>query len=263
MQSNMYSIKETTGLDRLAAVVDELAAEDLAALPDSEAAQRVLVLRKLMDRLEGQWLRELAGVDGRGAAGADQGAQAESTAGWLRARLRAGRPQASRWVRTARALFRGPLAGTGQALAAGVISPAHATVLAAGTEDLPPATAAEAEPVLLEVASRVDPPGLRKVVTHLHEVADPDAAEAQAQRVAAPRGRADRAGPPQPGSRPAAADRRRTAPDHRHGRPAQLAGRRSAGWGRELAGAAAGRDGAAAGPRRHRDPRARHPTARW
>jgi hypothetical protein len=80
MQSNMYSIKETTGLDRLAAVVDELAAEDLAALPDSEAAQRVLVLRKLMDRLEGQWLRELAGVDGRGAAGADQGAQAESTA---------------------------------------------------------------------------------------------------------------------------------------------------------------------------------------
>jgi hypothetical protein len=80
MQSNMYSIKETTGLDRLAAVVDELAAEDLAALPDSEAAQRVLVLRKLMDRLEGQWLRELAGVDGRGAAGADQGAQAGSTA---------------------------------------------------------------------------------------------------------------------------------------------------------------------------------------
>ena len=188
MESNVYSIKETTGLDRLAAVVDELAAEDLAALPDSEAAQRVLVLRKLVDRLEGQWLRELAGVDGRGAAGADQGAQAESTAGWLRARLRAGRPQASRWVRTARALFRGPLAGTGQALAAGVISPAHATVLAAGTEDLPPATAAEAEPVLLEVASRVDPPGLRKVVTHLHEVADPDAAEAQAQRLHARRG---------------------------------------------------------------------------
>jgi Domain of unknown function (DUF222)/HNH endonuclease len=73
-------------------------------------------------------------------------------------------------------------------LAAGVISPAHATVLAAGTEDLPPATAAEAEPVLLEVASRVDPPGLRKVVTHLHEVADPDAAEAQAQRLHARRG---------------------------------------------------------------------------
>jgi Domain of unknown function (DUF222)/HNH endonuclease len=188
MESNVYSIKEATGLDRLAAMVDELAAADLAALPDSEAAQRVLVLRKLVDRLEGQWLRELAGVDGRGAAGADQGAQADSTAGWLWARLRAGRPQARRWVRTARALFRGPLAGTGQALAAGVISPAHATVLAAGTQDLPAATAAEAEPVLLEVAHRVDPPTLRKVVTHLHEVADPDGAEAQAQRLHERRG---------------------------------------------------------------------------
>jgi hypothetical protein len=188
MESNTHSIREPGGLDRLAAVVEELAAQDLTRLPDAEAAQRVLVLRKLVDRLEGQWLRELAGVDGRGAAGADQGAQADSTAGWLRARLRAGRPQASRWVRTARALFRGPLAGTGQALAAGVISPAHATVLAAGTEQLPAATAAQAEPVLLEVAHRLDPPGLRKVVHHLAEVADPDAAEAQGQALHERRG---------------------------------------------------------------------------
>jgi Domain of unknown function (DUF222) len=55
-------------------------------------------------------------------------------------------------------------------------------VLAAGTQDLPAATAAAAEPVLLEVAHRVDPPGLRKVVHHLAEVADPDAAQAQTQR---------------------------------------------------------------------------------
>jgi hypothetical protein len=188
MESNVYSTSGPAGLDRLTAVVEELAAQDLAALSDGEAAQRVLVLRRLIDRLEGHWLRELAGVDGRGAAGADQGAQAESTAGWLRGRLRAGRRQASGWVRTARALFRGPLAGTGQALTAGTISPAHASVLAAGTEDLPAATAAEAEPVLLEVAHRVDPPVLRKVVTHLHEVADPDAAEAQAQRLHERRG---------------------------------------------------------------------------
>jgi Domain of unknown function (DUF222)/HNH endonuclease len=182
MGSNMHSVPEPVGLDRLTAAVEELAAEDLTALPDGVAAQRVLVLRKLVDRLEGQWLRELAGVDGRGAAGAEVGVQAESTAGWLQARLRAGRPQASRWVRTARALFRGPLAGTGRALAAGVISPAHATVLAAGTEELPAATAAAAEPVLLEVAGRLDPPGLRKLVHHLAEVADPDGAQARTQR---------------------------------------------------------------------------------
>jgi len=182
MEPNMYSMPEPVRLNRLAAVVEELAAEDLGRLPDGVAAARVLVLRRLLDRLEGQWLRELAAVDGRGAAGADTGVQAESTAGWLRGRLRAGHPQASRWVRTARALFRGPLAGTGRALAAGELSPRHAAVLAAGTQDLPAATAAEAEPVLLQAAGRLDPPGLRKVVAYLRDVADPQGAEARTQR---------------------------------------------------------------------------------
>jgi Domain of unknown function (DUF222) len=182
MESNMYSMPEPVGLDRLTAVVEELAAEDLGRLPDGVAAERVLVLRRLVDRLEGQWLRELAGVDGRGAAGAEAGSKADSTVGWLRGRLRAGHPQASGWVRTARALFRGPLQGTAQALAAGELAPSHAAVLAAGTQDLPASTAAAAEPVLLATAGRLDPPTLRKVVTHLQDVADPDAADARAQR---------------------------------------------------------------------------------
>jgi hypothetical protein len=182
MESNTDSIQQPGGLDRLAAVVEQLAAEDLDALPDSAAAQRVLVLRRLLDRLEGHWLRELAGVDGRGAAGAEQGSHAQSTAGWLHARLRAGRRQASGWVRTARALFRGPLGGTAQALAAGELSVAHAAVLAAGTDDLPPGAAAEAEPVLLETARRLDPPTLRKMLTHLHEVADPHSADERVRR---------------------------------------------------------------------------------
>jgi hypothetical protein len=182
MEPNTHSVPLPTGLGRLTAAVEELAAEDLTRLPDGEAAARVLLLRRLLDRLEGQWLRELAGVDGRGAAGADQGTSADSTAGWLRGRLRAGHPQASGWVRTARALYRGSLGGTGQALAAGELSVAHAAVLAAGTADLPPGTAAKAEPVLLEAARRLDPPRLRRVVAHLHEIADPDAADTRAQR---------------------------------------------------------------------------------
>jgi hypothetical protein len=183
MGSNRSSLaSQPGGLGSLAAAVEELAAEDLTRLPDAEAAGRVLALRRLLDRLEGQWLRELAVVDARGAAGAEDGVAAPSTAAWLRGRLRAGYPQASGWVRTARALFRGPLGGTAQALVAGDISTSHAAVLAAGTQDLPAATAAEAEPVLLEVAGRLDPPGLRKLVTHLREVADPDGAEARTQR---------------------------------------------------------------------------------
>jgi Domain of unknown function (DUF222)/HNH endonuclease len=181
MDSNTYSAQALAGLHRLTAAVEELAAEDLAALPDAEAAARVLVLRGLLERLEGQWLRELAGVDGRGAAGAEDGTRADSTAGWLRRRLRAGATQASGWVRTARALFRGPLPSAGRALAAGQISSSHAAVLAWGTQDLPAGTVAEAEPVLLAAAGRLDPPRLRRVVTHLREVADPDGAQARAQ----------------------------------------------------------------------------------
>jgi hypothetical protein len=53
MESNTHSIRQPAGLDRLTAVVEELAAEDLTRLPDSEAAHRVLVLRRLLDRLGG------------------------------------------------------------------------------------------------------------------------------------------------------------------------------------------------------------------
>jgi hypothetical protein len=182
MDSNTHSNGPPGRLGMLAAVVDELAAEDLDGLADGVLAERVLALRRLADRLDGQWLRALAAVDARGAAGAEDGVQASSTAGWLRGRLRMGAGPASSWVRTARALFRGPLAATAAALTEGEISAAHATVLASGTHDLPNHTTAEAEPVLLEAAGRLDPPRLRRVIAHLRLVADPDGADARAQR---------------------------------------------------------------------------------
>jgi Domain of unknown function (DUF222) len=85
-------------------------------------------------------------------------------------------------VRTARALYRGPLTLTGQALAAGDISAAHAQVLAAGVHDLPATTVAEAEPVLVEAAGRLDPPQLRRLVTHLGWMLDPEGADARVDR---------------------------------------------------------------------------------
>jgi hypothetical protein len=188
MDSNMYSITGTppvvspVGLRQLEAAVEELATQDLHRLSDAHAAARVLVLRRLLDRLEGQWLRELAGVDGRGAAGAEADTQARSTASWLRNQLRLGAGAARQAVRTARAVFRGPLVGTAQALAAGELSAAHAAVLAAGTAELPAHTTAEAEPVLLEAARRLDPRRLRRVLAHLRAVADPDGAEEEQQR---------------------------------------------------------------------------------
>ncbi len=67
------------GLAALAAAVDELAAQDLDGLPDTVVAEQALALRRLVDRLEGQWLKTLAAVDARGAAGAEQDQQVGST----------------------------------------------------------------------------------------------------------------------------------------------------------------------------------------
>lgn len=97
--------------DRLvapAAAVEALASQELGGLTDVALAEDVLKLRELLDQLEGQWLRRVAAVDARGAAGADQDQQVGSTAGWLRSRLRLSAGAAASAVRTARALFRGP-----------------------------------------------------------------------------------------------------------------------------------------------------------
>ncbi|MDP9208305.1 MAG: hypothetical protein M3O65_07365, partial [Actinomycetota bacterium] len=56
-------------LATLTAALDRLNARDLEGLSDGVRAERALALRGMVDRLEGQWLKELAGVDALGAAG--------------------------------------------------------------------------------------------------------------------------------------------------------------------------------------------------
>jgi hypothetical protein len=173
MDSNTHSTGTPAGLGAVAAELQGLAAHDLDRLSDAALVEGVLRLRRLADCVDGHWLAWLAAVDARGAAGAEEGVQAGSTAGWLRRRLHLGASTASSLVRTARALFGGPLTGTAQALVDGELSLAHAQVLAHSTQDLPDQTAAEAEPVLVEAARRLDPPRLRRVIAHLRLVADP------------------------------------------------------------------------------------------
>jgi hypothetical protein len=169
------------GLEWLAAAVANLAAVD----PDQEAdlplAAGVVALHRLGDQVDAACLRLLAVVDGRGAGGAEQGTSAPSTQAWLRATTRMGTAAAGQRVRTARALHRGPLAKTAHALAHGEVSYAHAAVLADATGDLPPARVAEAEPVLVDAARRLDPPRLRRLAAHLREVVDPDGSEERGQ----------------------------------------------------------------------------------
>ncbi|HEV3465363.1 MAG TPA: DUF222 domain-containing protein, partial [Actinomycetota bacterium] len=166
----------------LAAALDRLAAQDLDRLPDTVVAEQVLALRRLVDRLEGQWLKVLAAVDARGAAGAEDGVEVGSTAAWLRSRLRMGAGTAASSVRTARALFRGPLVETAAALTTGELPVAHAIVLTSGIRELPDHLTVEAEPLLLEAARRLDPPRLRRAIEHLRLVADPDGADHTTER---------------------------------------------------------------------------------
>jgi Domain of unknown function (DUF222)/HNH endonuclease len=170
------------GLEALAADIAQLADQDPADLPDALLAEQTLALHRLRDRLDGLCMRRLAHLDGRGAAGAEAGAPALSTAAWLRAATCMGATAASRCVRTARALYRGPLRHTGQALADGDLSYEHAAVLSDAAHDLPPSRVVQAEPVLLDAARRLDPPRLRQLGSHLRQLLDPDRADQRERR---------------------------------------------------------------------------------
>src|SRR5829696_6929287 len=87
MNSNTHSVEgppgRRDGLDGLAADVEALAAQDLDGLPDSVRAARVLRLRGLVDRLEGQWLKNWRGGCPRRGRGRGRGG------GWVDRRLAA------------------------------------------------------------------------------------------------------------------------------------------------------------------------------
>ena len=96
------------GLAALAADVDDPAAQDLAGLPDAARAERVLVLRRLLDRLEACGRASSPAWMAAGRPGPTRAPRAASTASWLRARLPMGASAASSLVRTARACSPAP-----------------------------------------------------------------------------------------------------------------------------------------------------------
>jgi hypothetical protein len=108
MESNKHSTQGWDDLAALTAALDDLEAQDFDGLPHAEKVEWLLEVRRLLDLLELQWLRTLAVVDARGAAGAEQGRPAASTAAWLRDTLHMDADAAASSVRTARALFPNP-----------------------------------------------------------------------------------------------------------------------------------------------------------
>src|SRR5450759_3353236 len=154
-------------------MLDRLLAVEVAGLPDEALAADLVGLRVAVSRLESEFARRLVVFDRRGAAGVTG---AVSTAAWLRQACRLSAGEASERVRTARVLA-DDLAASADALAAGVISYAHARVLASAAGELPAESLPTVEPILVEAARHTDPAGLRALCTQVRTMLDPTGAE--------------------------------------------------------------------------------------
>jgi hypothetical protein len=181
MDPNTHSMQQPGGIGLLAAVVDELTAEDLDTLPDSEAARRVLVLRRLIERLEGQWLRELAGVDAAAPPTPTTApppspppAGCATGPGWATPTPTTASGSPAPCTAPPARHRPGPGRRRAQRPARGGVDPQYPA--ADGGDGGGGRTGAAGG------GAAVGPPGLRKVVGHLGDVADPDAADQRALR---------------------------------------------------------------------------------
>ncbi len=164
------------GMGNLVSAVDELLAVDVAELSDATLAGELTELRTQIHRLEAAYLTRLEAFDRRGLAATSHG----STQGWLRAELRMAPGHASRDVHLARDLA-DALPVTRAALADGVISPRHAQVIARLRPVIGEAALAEAEPALVDAATRCCAQQLRAATAHLKHALAPERAHRDEQ----------------------------------------------------------------------------------
>jgi hypothetical protein len=146
----------------LASAIDELFVVDSQTLPGPELADRMVEVRRQINRAEAAYLDMLVVFDRSGGALANHG----STAAWAQAELHLSPNVASRDVHLARDLA-DVLPATRAAMAHGDLSPAHAQVLASLRTAINSEALASAEPHLVEWATKSTPKELRKVVTHV------------------------------------------------------------------------------------------------
>ncbi|MBC7640124.1 MAG: DUF222 domain-containing protein, partial [Rhodoferax sp.] len=146
--------------DTLVAVRDAVAvlqSEGLHSVDSASLLTDVAAMRRLVDQVEGEWLRRVGEVHARGAA---QVVGAGSTKAFLRGTCLVSPSEASRAVDTATAL-RTTCAATADAVAAGVIGVGQAHVIATVIDRLPSAlpegTRLDGERVLLDHAAALNP----------------------------------------------------------------------------------------------------------
>jgi hypothetical protein len=160
-------------VESLHEALDRLQASDPALLPVAEQAERVHRLLAAQARLEAATLSAVAAFD---AAGGAQLTGDRSTRVWLSRGTMLSPAAAAGMVRLASGLHQ-HLPETLDALARGEITGRHACAIASIVGRVGVAHVSKAEPILLDIARRSDPPAVWAAVRHIHELVDPAGAE--------------------------------------------------------------------------------------
>ncbi|MGH3646980.1 MAG: DUF222 domain-containing protein [Micromonosporaceae bacterium] len=165
-------------------ILERVSGAPLWSLSDAQVAELTAEAAQVQAQMAALSLALIAEADGRGIAAR---AGAASTQTWLRGQLHCSPGTAKRRVMLARSLS-GDLGETRGALADGVISEAHAEVIARAVDELPggegtyAATRRRAESQLVRWAQQFDPAQLTKLGRRIWEVADPAGADAREAR---------------------------------------------------------------------------------
>ena len=158
-------------MGNLASIIDELAAEDLTAVPVGRIADDALEQLRQSERLHAQALRRLGVVDASGVWAEDGSLSSKA---WLRRHGRMSAGAASERVRIARRLEKQPRSRA--AFEAGDIGYEHVRQISRTIADaenrLDLQQQEEAEAMLVDVARAHDPGSLREVCEHLRHVVD-------------------------------------------------------------------------------------------
>jgi Domain of unknown function (DUF222)/HNH endonuclease len=162
------------GVEAVSALLDEAVGGGLWSLPDEDLLALLEAQERAAAKMTALGLALVREADGRDLAAR---AGAASTAALLRCRLRLRPCEAKARVELAAAVH-GPMAATGQALAAGDISGDHARVVRRAVRalptELPAGVAREAEAALVGFAAEFDPGDLARLGEHLGHVIDPE-----------------------------------------------------------------------------------------
>lgn len=158
----------TTLAARLHDVLDGLLGSDLSSLSADEHTQLVSSLVKAQSRLQAATLDAVGAFD---AADVASVSRHRTTKRWLESRTKLSAGAAAAMARQARAV-RDHLPGTREALAAGHISPQHASVIARVVRTVGAEHARVAEPILIRLARRADPATVGRataaILAHVH-----------------------------------------------------------------------------------------------